>query len=86
MQLLVNHFITHSDAFANFLINSCKSLDKAEMVRLSEKLCKLSVFKQRNRSLIKMLKRIRANMESLSTAEGNSLNRLHVLLILKICL
>ena len=42
MQLFVNHFIAYSEAFSKFLINSCNSLEKAEMV-LSAKLCKLPV-------------------------------------------
>ena len=35
MQLFVNHFIAHSDPFSNFLINSCKSLEKAEIMQIS---------------------------------------------------
>ena len=63
MQLFVNHFIAHSDAFYNFLIDSCKSLEKAGMVLSSAKSCKLAVVNQRNRSLIKTLKRIGSIME-----------------------
>ena len=63
MQLLVNHFIAHSDAFSNFLIKSCQSLKKVEIVLSSAKFSKLVVLNQRNRSLIKMLKKIRPNME-----------------------
>ena len=63
MQLFVNHFIGHSDASSNFLINSCKSLEKAEMVLSSAKLCKSAALNQRNGSLIKMLKKIGPNME-----------------------
>ena len=72
MQLFVNHFIVHSDASSNLLINSCKSLEKAEMVLSSSKLCKSAVLNQRNRSLIKMLKRIGPNMEPCDTPESNS--------------
>ena len=34
MQLFVNHAIAHSYMFSKFLINSCKSLEKAEMLKL----------------------------------------------------
>ena len=60
-QLFVNLFIAHSAAFSNFLIKSYKSLEKAEMLLLSTKSCKLAVPDQRNRSLTKMLKRIGPN-------------------------
>ena len=46
MQLFVNHFIAHSDGSSNFLINSCKSLEKAEMVLSSAKLCDSAVLNQ----------------------------------------
>ena len=64
IQLFVNHFIAHFDALSEFLINSCLSFGKAERVLLLAKLCKLAVLNQRNRSLIKMLKRIGPNMET----------------------
>ena len=67
MQLFVNHFMAHSDASSNLLINSCKSLEKTEMVLSSAKLCKSAVLNQRNRSLIKMLKRIGPNTEPCGT-------------------
>ena len=83
----MNHFITHSDASSNILINSCKSLEKAEMVLSSAKLCKSVVLNQRNRSLMKMLKRIGPNMEPCGIPESNYLmKRLYVLLILTFCL
>ena len=52
----------------------------------SEKLCKLAVLNKRNRSLIKMLKKIGPNMEPCGTPESNSLKGLYVLLILTFCL
>ena len=58
MQLFVNHFIHILMCFKFFLINSCKSLEKAEMVLSLAKLCKSAVLNQRNKSLIKMEKRI----------------------------
>ena len=70
MQLFVNHFIAHSDVSSNFQINFCKSLEKAEMVLSSTKLCKLAVL----------------NMEHCGTPESNSLKRLYVLLNLTFCL
>ena len=82
MQLFVNHFIAHYDVFSNVLINSCNSLEKAEMVLSSAKLCRLAVLNQRNRSLIKMLKKTGHNMKPCGTSESNSSERLCVLLIL----
>ena len=70
----------------NILINSCKSLQKAERVLSSAKLCKSAGLNQRNRSLIKMLKRIWPNMEPWGIPESNSLKKLYVLLILTFCL
>ena len=81
MQLFVNHFIAHSHASSNFLINSCKSLEKAEMVSSSAKLCKSAMLNQRKRSLIKMLKKIGPNMEPCGTPESNSLKSLYVLFL-----
>ena len=49
MQLFANHFIEHSDVFSKFLINSCKSLQKAGMVLPSENSCKLAVLDQKKR-------------------------------------
>ena len=69
-----------------FLINSCKSLEKAEIVLSSAKLCKSAVLNQRNRSLMKMLKSIGPNMEPYGTPESNSLKSLYVLLISTFCL
>ena len=86
MQLFLNHFITHSDMFPNFLINSCKSLEKTEMVLPSAKLCKSEVLKRKNRLLIKMLKRIGSIMEPCVTPESNSLKKLYLLLTLIFCL
>ena len=86
MQLFVHHFIAHYDVFSNVLINSCNSLEKAEMVLSSAKLCKLAVLNQRSRSLIKMLKKIGPNMKPCGTSESNSSKRLCVLLILTYCL
>ena len=43
MQLFVNHFNIHCDPFSNFLIYSCKSLVKAQMVLSSAKSSKLVV-------------------------------------------
>ena len=71
MQLFVNPFIAHSDASSNFLINSCKSLEKAEMVLSSANLCKSVVLDQTNKLLMKMLKRIAPNMEPCGTPEWN---------------
>ena len=85
MQLFVNHFIAHSDASSDFSINSCKSLEKTEMVLSLAKLWKSAVLNQRDRSLIKMLKRIGPNMEPCGTLKSNSLKRLYVLLILTFC-
>ena len=62
MQLFVNHFIHILMCFKFFLINSCKSLEKAEMVLSLAKLCKSAVLNQRNKSLIKMEKRIGLSM------------------------
>ena len=86
MQLFVNHFIHILMCFKFFLINSCKSLEKAEMVLSLAKLCKSAVLNQRNKSLIKMEKRIGLSMEPCGTPESNSLKMLHVLLILTFCL
>ena len=47
MKSFANHFIAHSDAFTNFLINSCKSLEKTEMVLPSAKLCKSETYLQK---------------------------------------
>ena len=85
MQLFVNHFFAYSDASSNILINSCKSLEKAEMLLSSAKLCESAVLNQRNRSLMKMLKRTGPYMEPCRTPEGNSLKRVYVLLILTFC-
>ena len=63
MELFVNHFIVQYDMFSNVVINSCNSLEKAEIVLSSAKLCKLAVLNQRSRSLIKMLKKIGPNMK-----------------------
>ena len=82
MQLFANHFIANSGASSKLLINSFKSLEKAKMVLLSAKLCKSAVLNQRDRSLIKMLKRNGPNMEPAALPEINSLKRLYVLLIL----
>ena len=57
MQLFVNYFIPHSGAFCYFLINSCKFLEKAEMLLPSAKLCKSAVLNQGNRSLIKIVEK-----------------------------
>ena len=88
MQLFVNHFIAQSDAFSNFSINLCKSLERTEMVLLLAKLCKSAVLNQRNRFLVKIMKRIGPNLEPYDTpeSESNSLKRLYVLLILAFCL
>ena len=86
MQLFLNHFNAHSDASSNFLINSYKSLEKAETMMSSAKLCKSTVLNQRNRSLIKMLKMIRPDMEPCGAPESNTLKKLYVLLILTFCL
>ena len=43
MQLYINHFIAQSDTFSNFLINSCKFVEKAELVMSLAKLRKLAV-------------------------------------------
>ena len=86
MQLFVNHFTGHSDGFSSFLINSCKSLEKAEMVLLSAELRKSAVLNQRNKLLIKMLKKIGSNMEPCGTPKTYSFKRLYVLLILTFCL
>ena len=72
MQLFVNYFIAHSDAFSNFLINSFKSSEKAKIVLSSTKLCKLAVLNQRNRSLMKMLKRSGPKIEPCGTPESYS--------------
>ena len=63
MQLFVNHFIAHANAFSNILINSLPLA----------KLCKLAVLNQRNRALIKMLKRFGPSMEPCGLPESNSL-------------
>ena len=86
MQLFMNHFIAHSYACSNFLIEFCKSLEKVEMVLSSGKLCKSAVLNKRDRSLMKMLKKIGPNKELCGTPESSSLKRLYVLLILTLSL
>ena len=67
MQLFVNNFIAYFYALSHFQINSCKSL--GERMKLCANLCKLAMVNQRNRLIIKMLKRIEINMELCGTLE-----------------
>ena len=50
MQLFVNHFIAHFDVSSIFLINSCKSFEKVQMVLPPSKLCKLAVLNQKSKT------------------------------------